>query len=74
MIALALIAVSTILNLVYLMNAAISLFIPGEDRELRPANAVTTGSLICWIMLNLGLGLMSSGIIGMLWNGLRVFA
>ncbi len=74
MIALALIAVSTILNLVYLMNAAISLFIPGEDRELRPANAVTTGSLICWIALNLGLGLMSSGIIGMLWNGLRVFA
>ena len=74
MIALALIAVSTILNLVYLMNAAISLFIPGEDRELRPANAVTTGSLICWIVLNLGLGLMSSGIIGMLWNGLRVFA
>ena len=74
MIALVLIAVSTILNLVYLMNAAISLFIPGEDRELRPANAVTTGSLICWIALNLGLGLMSSGIIGMLWNGLRVFA
>ena len=76
-------AISTILNTVYFLKTVIRLYTPVKRQEAKekqyrtvtmrqqPAKAA---ALICFIVLNLILGLFSQPIVNWLENGLRMFA
>ncbi len=76
-------AVSTILNTVYFMKTVVRLYTPEKLKVVKKKNFVTmtmgeqpvkSFALICFIILNLLLGLFSSPILTALQNGLNMFA
>lgn len=76
-------AISTILNAVYFMKTVIRIYTPMKEKEWKqrgyrritmkeyPAKSI---ALICFILLNLILGLSSAPVIALIENGLNMFA
>ena len=76
-------AISTILNTVYFLKTVIRLYTPVKRQEAKEKQyrtvtmrqqPVKAAALICFIVLNLILGLFSQPIVNWLENGLRMFA
>lgn len=76
-------AISTILNAVYFMKTVIRIYTPEKRKVLRKKkfrcitmkeNMVKSFALVCFIVLNLFLGLCSEPVILLIQNGLRMFA
>ena len=76
-------AISTILNTVYFLKTVIRLYTPVKQQETKEKQyrtvtmrqqPVKAAALICFIVLNLILGLFSQPIVNWLENGLRMFA
>lgn len=76
-------AISTILNAVYFMKTVIRLYTPEKKRREERKNfrrvkmteaPAKSFALICFIILNLFLGLCSEPIIRLIQNGLEMFA
>ncbi len=74
-------AISTVLNAVYFMKTVIRIYTPAQDDpEMAPGRVIKmreqkqkSAALICFIILNLVLGLNSQPIIEMIRNGLGMF-
>lgn len=76
-VALAALAISTLLNAKYFLGTAIELFIPekGEAKPVRvKMNRVAAASLIGFIVLNLLLGFLSQDILAAIADGFAMFA
>ena len=76
-------ALSTVLNTVYFLKTVIRIYTPVPKKELEEKNYVTitmkeqpvkSAALICFIVLNLILGLFSQPIVTLIENGLKMFA
>ncbi|MDY3920260.1 MAG: proton-conducting transporter membrane subunit [Candidatus Limivivens sp.] len=76
-------AISTILNAVYFMKTVIRIYTPVSRRTLKKKNYGTvkmadqplkSAALICFIVLNLLLGLSSEPVVRLIQDGLRMFA
>ena len=76
-------ALSTVLNTVYFLKTVIRIYTPVPKKELEEKNYVTitmkeqpvnSAALICFIVLNLILGLYSQPIVTLIENGLKMFA
>lgn len=76
-------AISTILNAVYFMKTVIRLYTPERKAVIRKKNfrkitmaeePAKSFALVCFIILNLALGLSSEPVILLIQNGLKMFA
>lgn len=76
-------ALSTVLNTVYFLKTVIRIYTPRtrEERKARPFRCITmkqspvkAAAMICFIGLNLLLGLFSQPIVTLIENGLKMFA
>lgn len=70
--------ISTILNAIYFMKTVIRIYTPVEDTEYPTVtwreNKVYTVSLVCFIALNVFLGVLSQPIVDLIGWGLNMFA
>ena len=76
-IAMVVLAISTILNAVYFIRAVISIYTPRNEHFIVPGYKVATTmrvSLILFILLNFFLGIFSNPIAKAIETGLRIFA
>lgn len=74
-------AISTVLNTVYFLRTVLTIYVPvkttDEERAAARENAKNWTlklSVLCFIVLNLGLGLFSDPIVGAIEQGLRMFS
>ncbi len=69
-------AISTILNAIYFMKTIIRIYSPVENEQpisLKIKNPVYVISIVCFVILNVVLGMWSTAIVGLIESGLGMF-
>ena len=70
--------ISTILNAIYFMKTVIRIYTPVEEGEYPTVqwqdNKIYTAVLICFVVLNILLGVCSQPIVDLIESGLNIFA
>ena len=69
-------AISTILNAIYFMKTIIRIYSPVENEQpisLKIKNPVYVISIVCFVILNIVLGMWSTTIVSLIESGLSMF-